>query len=113
MQHVVGLGSLPKATCPLALGLGCSDNLLGPISSLETAHLNVQGEAGGGLLGLASLLRLLNYFLSGWEKKNISEFLFAEVLTHPWLLGLFNWLKTMAGMVSPRVKSLVWACVSF
>ena len=64
-------------------------------------------------MGLASLLMLLNYFLSGWEKKNISGFLFAEVLTHPWLPGLFNWLKTMAGMVSPRVKSLVWACVSF
>lgn len=79
-------------------------------------HPNLQGEAAPGepeLLGVASLLRLRDYFLSDWEKKNIPGFLFASVLRHPWLLGLFNWLETMAGTVSPRVKSLSWACVSF
>lgn len=107
-----------KPPVPLASGLGCSDNLVGPISSRETCppSPNLQGEAALGdpeLLGVASLLRLCNSFLSNWEKKNIAGFLFASVLTHPWLLGLFNWLETMAGAVSPRVKSLCWACVSF
>ena len=65
---------------------------------------------------MPTLLRLLNYFLSLLEmqkRKKISGFLFAEVLTHLWLPGLFNWLKAVAGVVGPRVKSLSWACVSF
>lgn len=54
---------------------------------------NLQGEAAPRepeLLGVASLLRLRNYLLSDWEKKNIPGFLFAPVLSHPGFLGFLT-----------------------
>lgn len=67
----------------------------------------------GGLLGVSSLLGLVNYLLSSWENKNISGFLFAEIITYRWLLGFVSCLKMMAVTVHPRVKPFFWACVSF
>lgn len=43
----------------------------------------------GWVLGVASLLSRVNYFLSSWENKNSSGFLFAEII-HRWLLGFVS-----------------------
>lgn len=66
----------------------------------------------GWVLGVASLLSRVNYFLSSWENKNISGFLFAEII-HRWLLGFVSQLTTIAVTVRSRVKPFSWACVSF
>ena len=47
-----------------------------------------------------------------WEN-NVSAFLFAEIITDLWLLGLFNGQTMMAVMINARVKTFCWACVSF
>lgn len=107
----------PKPPVPLASGLGCSDDLVGPISSLETCP---QPQPSGG--GSPKGARALGCRLPPQAAQLPSERLGKE--KHPWifictspqpprLLGLFNWLETMAGTVSPRVKSLSWAWVSF
>lgn len=67
----------------------------------------------GGFLGVSSLLRLANYLLSSWGNKNISGFLFAEIITYRWLLGFVSRLEMRAVTVHPRVKCFFWACVSF
>lgn len=51
-------------------------------------------------------------FPSG-ENNNIFAFLFAEIITDFWLLGLFKWQTMMAVMINARVKTFCWACVSF
>lgn len=48
-------------------------------------------------------------FPSG-ENNNVSAFLFAEIITDLWLLGLFKWQTIMAVMINARVKTFCWAC---
>lgn len=100
---------LPKAIFALASGPEHSGNLEGPSSYWELSYKGTRG----GFLGVSSLLRLANYLLSSWENKNISGFLFAEIITYRWLLGFVSRLEMRAVTVYPRVKCFFWACVSF
>lgn len=97
------LSMLPKATCPSPSRSGYSATHL---TQWEAAYLILHGKWEVGFF----LSRLVKSLQSSWENKNISEFLFVEIIIYLWLLGLFNWLQCLL-LWSAQGLSLSVGCV--
>lgn len=113
--HVGCLVCFPK---PPSLGIRTRTlgDLGGPSSSLGIHPPDSPAGLQGGLLAIASLLRLVSYILVSFPAEKITtslHFCFAEIITDFWLLGLFKWQTMMTVMINARVKTFCWACVSF